>query len=667
MNFKQLSVSTRIYAGFGLLILIAMGLAGFGIDRLSGISDQIGRLGSITDNAARAQETALRLESIRRGMVRYQTDALPAALKTMQDGMTEAAGLLEQLTNGTSADDRRRAYSSVRVGILAYRGMVDRLVALQTQITEQRAKLFAGGDVLTATTDRLLVAAKAGNEAALTQAADAVESAVLLVRVANWRFLATNDSKGLATFKTNHDKAETAIARLAETADAGTRAAIPPVKAALAAYAQSFDTVATGMLASNELFRGELLPRIEAMQTEMGQAKTSIAAAFTDRRQATDDMISSAELFQMILTAAALVLGCALAFIIGRGIARPIRSMTAVMGKLADGDTTVEIPARDGKDEIGDMARAVAVFQANMITTNSLTIEQAAEQARKEARQQVVGGHIATFDRSVRGLLETLTAASTDMRVNAQSMSATAEQTNKQAGTVSIAAEQASANVQTMAAATEEMASSAAEIARQVTRSTTIAARAVDAARNTDRQVQGLADTAQKIEAVVAIISNIASQTNLLALNATIEAARAGDAGKGFAVVASEVKALASQTGRATEEIGAQIQAIQSATHGAVEAIKGIGTTIDEMNDISTAIAAAMEEQGATTAEMTRNTQEAARGTQEVSATISSVSHGAQATGSAASQVLSAASELGNKAASLRAEVDSFLNNMRAA
>jgi methyl-accepting chemotaxis protein len=230
-----------------------------------------------------------------------------------------------------------------------------------------------------------------------------------------------------------------------------------------------------------------------------------------------------------------------------------------------------------------------------------------------------------------------------------------------------VAAEQASANVQTMAAATEEMASSAAEIARQVTRSTTIAAQAVDAARNTDRQVQGLTDAAQKIEAVVAIINGIAGQTNLLALNATIEAARAGDAGKGFAVVASEVKALAAQTGKATDQIGAQIQAIQSATQAAVTAIKGIGTTIDEMNDISTAIAAAMEEQGATTQEMARTTQEAARGTQDVSSTIGGVSDGARATGSAASQVLSAAGELGVKAETLRSEVDSFLHRIRAA
>jgi methyl-accepting chemotaxis protein len=667
VNFKQLRVSTRIYAGFGLLIVIAMALAGFGIQRLSGIASQLGRLGAITDNTSRVQETTIRLETIGLAARRYYTDASPVALKTLQDSITESADLLHQSVVATTSEARQRSYTSIREDLLAYRGLVTRLVALQTEAAVRRAQLLSGGDTLSEATDWLVSTASEDNDASLMQGANTVERAVLMLRLTNWRFLATGDVKGLAIFKANRANADAAILRIEKTTDEKTRAAAAPVKAAVADFAENFDAVAIDLLAAAKLFNDEMSPRIEAMQKELGQAKTSLGSSFTITRQETIDIISDTELWQAILTAVALVIGGALAFIIGRGVARPIRAMTGIMGKLADGDTTVEIPARDGKDEIGDMARAVAVFRANMITAAGLAVEQAAEQGRKEARQQVVGGHIETFDRSVRGLLEVLSSASTEMRENARDMSATAEQTNQQAGAVSVAAEQASSNVQMMAAATEEMASSAAEISRQVTRSTTIAARAVDAARNTDREVNGLADTAQKIEAVVAIISNIASQTNLLALNATIEAARAGDAGKGFAVVASEVKALASQTGRATEEIGAQIKAIQGATRAAVEAIKGIGATIDEMNEISTAIAAAMEEQGATTAEMARNTQEAARGTQDVSATISGVSQGARATGTAANQVLSAAGDLGSKAETLRAEVDSFLNNMRAA
>lgn len=667
MKFQQLSVKTQVYAGFGSLVAVAMGLAVFGIDRLSRIDTQVGLLGQFTDNNNRAQEIAFRFESMRRNSLRYKTDGNPAALATLQGDATTADELLTQSAATGLAEERRQIYRTILAQMALYHGALDQLVTFQTQVTQERAKLFTGGDALSAALDRFMKAAETVDDPAVYEAAVKVERAVLLVRVANWRFLATNDAKGPATFNVNRENAEAAIAKLDQLAGEKIQAELSTVKAAIGGYAQSFDAVAASILDSNDLYDNQIRPQVDVMQTELKHVKELLAASFRQVRDESQAIVANANLLQMIFSALTLAFGTGLALLIGRGIANPIRAMTATMGKLATGDTTIDIPSSEGKNEIGDMARAVVVFKANMIQATALATEQATEQAGKEARQQLVNGHIQSFDRMVRGLLETLASASTEMRTTAQSMSTTAEQTNQQAGVVSLAADQASANVQTMAAATEEMASSAAEIARQVSRSTTIAARAVDAARATDRQVQGLADSAQKIEAVVAIINNIASQTNLLALNATIEAARAGDAGKGFAVVASEVKALASQTARATEEIGSQIQAIQGATQAAVEAIKGIGATIDEMNDISTAIAAAMEEQGATTSEMTRSTQEAARGTQEVSSTISDVSQGARATGAAANQVLSAAGELGNKTDTLRTAVDGFLNKIRAA
>ena len=509
--------------------------------------------------------------------------------------------------------------------------------------------------------------ADAAGDIGTSIATAAAEKAVLLVRVANWRFLATLDSKGPATFKTNREKADAAMATLESMLNEQPRKLVTPVKAAINAYAASFDRIAEASLALNTVFDDQLVPTIVGMQKQLETMRLSLTTNFAESKQASDATIANATLMQSISTSAALLLGVVLALVIGRGIVNPLGRITTTMTKLSGGDTSVAVPLRDGRDEIGDMARALEVFKESMINTATLNATQAREQSAKAARQATIEGHISTFDHSVRDLLNSLASAATDMRAAAQSMSATADQTNQQASTVSVAAGQASANVQTMAAATEEMASSASEIARQVARSTSIASRAVEAARSTDRQVQGLAETAQKIEAVVAIINGIASQTNLLALNATIEAARAGDAGKGFAVVASEVKALAGQTGKATEEIGAQIQAIQAATQSAVEAIKGIGITIDEINDISTGIAAAMEEQGATTREMTRSTHQAAQGTHEVSTTIQGVSHGASATGAAANQVVSAAGELGAKAAALQTEVGSFLDRIRAA
>jgi methyl-accepting chemotaxis protein len=350
-----------------------------------------------------------------------------------------------------------------------------------------------------------------------------------------------------------------------------------------------------------------------------------------------------------------------------RGITRPIAGMTAAMTQLAGGDKGIVIPGVDRADEIGEMAAAVQVFKDNMIKADQLAAEQRAEQARKEERQVKVDGYVRGFDQTVSGALETLASAATELQTTAQSMSATAEETSRQSTAVAAASEQASTNVQTVASAAEELSSSIAEIGRQVTQSVKIANKAVDETSRTDQLVQGLAETAQKIGDVVKLINDIAGQTNLLALNATIEAARAGEAGKGFAMVASEVKSLANQTAKATEDIAAQVNAIQSATGGAVEAIKSITTTISEINEIATTIASAVEEQGAATQEIARNVQQASRGTGEVSSNIVGVTKAAGETGAASSQVLGASSELAKQGELLRAEVSRFLADIRAA
>jgi methyl-accepting chemotaxis protein len=271
-----------------------------------------------------------------------------------------------------------------------------------------------------------------------------------------------------------------------------------------------------------------------------------------------------------------------------------------------------------------------------------------------------------TFENSVMGVVERVSASASGLQGSAQAMSSTAEETSRQATAVAAAAEQASANVQTVATAAEELASSIDEIGRQVAQSTAIAQKAVEVAKATDARVQGLAEAASKIGEVVNLINDIASQTNLLALNATIEAARAGDAGKGFAVVASEVKSLANQTARATEEIGAQIASIQNATGEAVQAIKDIGATIGDISEIATAIASAVEEQGAATREIAGNVQQASSGTREVTDNISGVTKAAGETGEAAHQVADAASALSEQSNTLRTQVEAFLRAVRA-
>jgi methyl-accepting chemotaxis protein len=364
----------------------------------------------------------------------------------------------------------------------------------------------------------------------------------------------------------------------------------------------------------------------------------------------------------------AAILICSLAgWLMITGISRPIGAMTEAMKRLARRDMSAEIVGCGLKNELGGMASAVQVFKDSMIEADRLAAEQAAETEVKMHRARKVDELTKSFEAKVGQLVGVLSSAATEMEATAQSMTATAEETNQQAGTVATASEQTSANVQTVSAATEELSASIQEISRQVTQSTVIAGRAVADAQRTDEKVQILAASAQKIGDVVILIQNIAAQTNLLALNATIEAARAGDAGKGFAVVASEVKSLANQTAKATEEIGGQIAAIQGATDDAVSAIRGIAKTIEELSQIATTIASAIEEQGAATQEISRNVQQAAQGTQDVTSNIAGVTQAAASTGAAASQVLSAAGDLSRQSEELTSEVNSFLSGLKAA
>jgi len=490
---------------------------------------------------------------------------------------------------------------------------------------------------------------------------------LMLARLYANRFLVENGqeqidrvAKELAELRRNHDSLMRALSSSNHRAGAG------EIVALVDAYESAFNQVSKVILQRNGTIKelDNLGRKIAAELEEVQVAATSA--------QDTLGPLAAAEINRALWigvasAAFALVLGLVLSFIVGRGISKPIIAMTGAMDRLAKGDKTTAIPAQGRKDEVGLMASAVQVFKDNMIKAEQLAAEQ--EQARKarEERAQKVDQLTKDFDQTISGVLGLLASATTELQSTAESMSATAEETNRQSASVAAASEQASRNVQTVASAAEELSASISEISRQVNQSSDVAGRAVAQAERTNKQVEGLADAAQKIGEVINLISDIAEQTNLLALNATIEAARAGEAGKGFAVVASEVKNLATQTAKATGDIGQQIAGIQTATGDAVEAIKGIVKTISEMSQISTSIASAVEEQGTATGEISHSVREASAGTQEVNSNISSVAQAATETGSAATQVMASSGQLAKQSDDLKVAVEKFLTAVRAA
>ncbi len=411
-------------------------------------------------------------------------------------------------------------------------------------------------------------------------------------------------------------------------------------------------------------WRGQVIP---ALETTGNIGFAAIDALNRAADEAAASARSALVMYAVILVVAAAVASLGLLVVVRR-VTRPISRLTDSMQVLAGGKLDVEIPSVDRRDEVGSMAKAVLVFKEEMLRNTMLEAEAKAQRQQSEAeRRRSMLALADDFEQTVGSIIGSVASASNQLHTTAQGMSEAARRTSSQSTAVAAAAEEASTNVVMVASSAEELGSSVTEIARQVEQSAQMSAGAVAEAAKTGDVIRELAQAASRIGDFIGLISNIASQTNLLALNATIEAARAGDAGKGFAVVASEVKALATQTAKATEEIESQISAIQSTTQHAVTVIEGVGTQIRKMSDVASGISAAVEEQGIATREIVRNVDQAATGTNSVTAHISDVAKTADETGAAAGQVLGAASALSSQAQQLEREMQRFLETVRTA
>jgi methyl-accepting chemotaxis protein len=667
MSFLNLRIRGRLYGGFGALVLFCAALAGFAVWQLSGIHDQVGSMTVQSKNTIRVGQMSAELQAIRRAILRYNFDHDEASYAEAEKRLTETSEFLDLAIKETRSEERRAIYKEVQQDVAELKLKRVALGDAVRQLVAGRDLLFTDGDKMAADVQKFVDAAQKTDFA---HSANALEAKVLLVRIANWRLLATRDPKGVATFKTNVGKAEQQISELEKGSLPQELAALlMPVKAGVAKYSQAFEKASSSLLLGDELYYKAVTPLTKSAVDKIENVRSSIEKAFGNTTTETNDRIGSTITTQEMVAGAAVLIGLLIAFFIARGIIGPLSGLTSGMKQLAGGNFGVVLPGLDRKDEVGDMAQAVETFKVK-----------AEEKARDEAEAKVKQDLAAAkqrradmikladgFESAVGEIIETVSSASTELEASAGTLTKTAERAQQITTTVAAASEEASTNVQSVASATEEMSSSVNEISRQVQESARMANEAVDQARKTNDRVGELSKAAARIGDVVELINTIAGQTNLLALNATIEAARAGEAGRGFAVVASEVKALAEQTAKATGEIGHQIAGIQSATQESVNAIKEISGTIEKLSEISSTIAAAVEEQGAATQEISRNVQQAAQGTQQVSANITDVQRGASETGSASSQVLSAAKSLSSDSNRLKLEVGKFLNTVRAA
>jgi methyl-accepting chemotaxis protein len=658
MRFIRFRLRTRIVLGFGFVLALLLGIAAFGSYSLSVVGDAIDKMDAIAGNTSRAQELALRLETVRRGLASYRIDRDGDALREVDAAETRAAALLKQSADYTLSEQRRAMFNGVAAELLAVKAARERFALSLDAGAAGRDQLLAIGMTLKSAVTRLAEAS--GGSAAPAEAGAAVRTA----EVSGSRFLASHDPASIAVFKQDAAAARQALAALNGSASPEVSAAVLPLIAALELYDATFDKTSAAMIEGEAIYAGQIRPELRDMQDVTSKGLEKLVAGYDVISERAYAISSGGLTKQLGLSAAATVIGIILALRIARTISRPINGMTAAMTKLAAGETEVEIPSRDSSDEMGDMAKAVEVFKQNAVERVRLEAEHAIQEARAiREKRSALEGMARRIETESGAALDSVSVRTAAMTVAAEEMSASANRTGQSAQGAATAAAQALATAQTVSNAAEQLAASIREIGSQVGQSTIVVGRAVSAGSETRATMEALNAQVGRIGVVAEMIGEIAAKTNLLALNATIEAARAGDAGRGFAVVASEVKALATQTARSTEEIARHIGEVRNATGASVDAVGRIEQTIEEINTIAGSIAAAVEEQSAATAEIARNVNETAVAANEMTRHIGEVSREAETTGLRSTQVRDDTAALNSMVAGLKDAVIRVVRN----
>ncbi|WP_052657413.1 methyl-accepting chemotaxis protein [Thalassospira sp. HJ] len=665
-----MQIKSKILAGFAVVLAILIAALGFAYFTFVAVSHDVDEYALYVEEASLIGEIETQFLRFNSHAREFANTAHPEDAEAVFTYAKQLELMLKDAQSQFVAEEHRQRIEHIAHELDVYLASFTAAKSLSDEYHSLILdRLEPDGIKIVADLDKLVTHAQNTGDMELLKRAVAAREHALLARLyANILIGRQDDSFGVKSAD-EFAKLETALTRIGDQPLSGDLSAVlEDAKELFADYRQVFDKVRADELEIVATVHGTMREASEGIIADAESLKHELVVAEHNVFEKVVAEIILAENEILIASISGAVLGMILAWVMGDRLSRPIVAITGIMRKLADHDLTVDIPGQTRKDEIGQMAKAVQVFKTNALRNDELEAEARAQEARTKEQQRLFMNQTAdSFTTSVGSIIEAVAAAAVELQATATGMSQIANAASEQTTAVASASEQASGNVDSVASATEELNSSIEEINRQVVFSTEVAKKAVDQARETMRGIQELVEASNNIDQVLKLISDISDQTNMLALNATIEASRAGDAGKGFAVVANEVKTLSAQTAKATEEIRAQVNSVQSRTGFAANQIDMISKTISEMEGIVASISSAVEQQSAATREIAFNIEQAATGATVVSSNIVTVSQAVTEAGTASSDVLTAVSTLSENFTTLKGATDSFVSTIRAA